>query len=44
MHAAILITILEITLFDFMLTTRGSNDCVLLDKSGNNTQRFQTNI
>ena len=40
MHAAILIRILEITLFDFMFTTRGSNDYVLLDESGNNTQCF----
>ena len=41
MHAAILITILlEITLFDFEFTTRVSNECVLLDESGNNTQCF----
>ena len=41
MPVAILIKILlEITLFDFMLTTSGSNDCVLLDQSGNNTQCF----
>ena len=33
--------LLEITLFDFMLlTTSGSNDYVLLDKSGNNIQCF----
>ena len=33
MNAAILIKILlEITLFDFMFTTSGSNDCVLLDE------------
>ena len=45
MHAAILTKILlEITLFDFMFTTCGSNDCVLLDKSGNNMQCFQTNF
>ena len=38
MHAAILIKILlEITLFDFMFTTRASNDCVLLDESGNSS-------
>ena len=36
--------LLEITLFDFMFTTCGSNDCVLLDKSGNNMQCFQTNF
>ena len=40
MHAAILIKILEITVFGFMFTTRGSNDYVLLDESGNNTQCF----
>ena len=41
MHAAILIKILpEITLFGFMFTTLGSNDYVLLDESGNNTQCF----
>ena len=44
MHVTILIEILEITLFDFMFTTRGSNDCVLLGESGNNTQCFQTNF
>ena len=41
MHATILIKILfEITLFGYMFTTRGSNDCVLLDESGNNMQCF----
>ena len=41
MHAAISIKILlEITLFGFMFTVLGSNDYVLLDESGNNTQRF----
>ena len=41
MHVAILIKILfEITLFPFMFTTRGSNDYVHLDESGNNTQCF----
>ena len=41
MQAAILIKILlEIILFDFMFTTRGSNDYVLLDESGNDTQCF----
>ena len=41
MHAAILIKILlKITLSDFMFTTRGSNACVLLDESRNNTQCF----
>ena len=41
MHAAILIKIvLEIILFDFMFTTSGSNNYVLLDESGNNTQCF----
>ena len=45
MHAAILIKILlEITLFGFMLTTRGSNNCVFLEESRNNTQCFQTNV
>ena len=45
MHAAILIKILiEITLFGFMFTTRGSNDYALLDESGNNTQCFLTNF
>ena len=41
-HAcSILIKILlEITLSDFMFTTRGSNDCVVLDESINNTQCF----
>ena len=37
MHVAILIKILEITLFDFMFTTHGLNDCVFLDESRNNT-------
>ena len=38
MHATVLIKILlEITLFDFMFTTSGLNDCVLLDESGNNS-------
>ena len=38
MHAAVLIKILlEITLFGFMFTTRGLNDYVPLDESGNNT-------
>ena len=38
MHAAVLIKILlKITLFGFMFTTRGSNDYVPLDESGNNT-------
>ena len=42
MHAAILIKILlEIILFDFVSTIRGSNDYVLLDESGNNTQCFK---
>ena len=41
MHAAILNKIfLEITLFDFMFTTRSSNNYVLLNESGNNTQCF----
>ena len=40
MHAAILIKILEIALFGFMFTTRGSNAYVLLDESGNNTRCF----
>ena len=40
MHAAILIKILEITLFDFIFTIRDSNDYVLLDESENNTQCF----
>ena len=41
MHAAILIKILlKITMFGFMFTTRGSNDYVLLDESGNNMQCF----
>ena len=41
MHAAILTKILlEISLFGFMFTTRGSNDYALLDESGNNTQSF----
>ena len=43
MNVAILIKILleiEITLFDFMFTTCGSNDCTLLDESENNTQCF----
>ena len=41
MHAAVLIKILlEITLFGFMFTTCGSNNYVLLDESGNNTQCF----
>ena len=41
MHVAILIKILlETTLFGFMLTTRGLNDYVLLDESGNNAQCF----
>ena len=45
MHVAILIKILlEITLFDFMFTTRGSNNCVFLDESKNNMQCFQTNF
>ena len=44
MHVAILIKILEIALFDFMFTTRGSNDCVVLDESRNNAQCFQTNF
>ena len=45
MHAAILIKILlEIALFGFMFPTRGSNDYVLLDASGNNTQCFETNF
>ena len=43
MHVAILIKILlEITLFECMFTTRGSNDCVFLDESGNNTLCFET--
>ena len=42
MHAASLIKILrEITWFGFMFTTCGSNDYVLLDESGNNTQCFK---
>ena len=41
MHATLLIKILEITLFGFMFSTRGSND---LAESGNNTQCFQTNF
>ena len=45
MHVVIFIEILlEIILFDFVFTTRGSNDCVLLDESRNNTQCFQTNF
>ena len=40
MHAAILIKILEIILFGFMFTTRGTNDYVLLNESGNNMQCF----
>ena len=37
MYVAILIKILlEITLFDFMFTTRRSNDYVFLDEVGNN--------
>ena len=45
MHSVILIKILlEITLIDLMFTTSGSNDCVLLDASGNNTQCFETNF
>ena len=45
MHAAILIKILlEVTLFGFMFTTCGSNDYILPDKSGNNTQCFLTNF
>ena len=41
MHPAILIKILlEITLVNFMFTTHGSNDYVLLDESGNNSQCF----
>ena len=44
MHAAVLIKILEFALFDFMFTTRGSNDYVFLDQSGNNTQRSYTNF
>ena len=43
MHVAILIKILlEITLLECMFTTRGSNDCVFLDESGNNTLCFET--
>ena len=45
MHAAILIKILhEITLFGFTFTASGSNDYVLLDESGNNTQCFYMNF
>ena len=45
MHVTILIKILlENILFYFMFTTRGSNDCVVLDESRNNTQCFQTNF
>ena len=40
MHPAILIKTLEIALFDFMFTTLGLNDYVLLDESGNNMQCF----
>ena len=45
MHAAILIEVLlEITLFGFMFTTHGSNDYLLPDESGNNTQCFLANF
>ena len=45
MHIAILIKVLLeiIYLFDFINATRGSNDCVFLDESRNNTQCFQLN-
>ena len=42
MHVAISIKIvLEITLFDFMFTTWGSNNCVFLDKSRNNMSCYK---